>query len=481
MALGASGPADVGAVYGLPMLQFQMTVQRRLIQCEEGGKPRIRFLTKVDVLPSYVVGERFVVDYQAMTGLSKTSSFEMQTFDSGTLKSINAEVADQTKGILGNVVASGIGLLSLSTGTPFKVPGYHSLPPPGSTYVCDESTVALLKGIEGGTADLKKAAETLGVLNAEISRAERLAGMAALTDDMKKALSDNQKSAAEQSRRVEELDKNLASLMDKASASEQIVWPRRMDDRLLDASPNAASERFLKALFKKGDHGYSSGELAGTMALKAKLVAVTDLVAVPSCNQSEDGCRRFQVKDTHSGGLLYRTPVPARLLVCQVASDADCDLATTAGKLTGASNVLVSASVMAPQLGSLHVLPYRNAAFQNNVLKVSFREDGTIALLDYADKVARGAELSGAVSQGLAQVSAYKDAKRQANMKQLDDEVDRLEKKKKIDDLNTQMSQGASVSDMQVETARLDAKLALLETLRKVADAQAALDKVGSP
>ena len=86
-----------GVDYGLPMLQYKLAVKRTLAACtDKAGAVDLRFLTKVTAEPHYIVGERFVINYPALSSWTKTSAFELQTYDTGAIKSLNAEAQDQT-------------------------------------------------------------------------------------------------------------------------------------------------------------------------------------------------------------------------------------------------------------------------------------------------------------------------------------------------------------------------------------------------
>lgn len=494
-------PAEVGVGYGLPMLQFQIDVQRTLVECSGTvAEPKIRFLTKVDLKPSYVAGERFVVDYASLSGWSKTSAFELQTYDNGVIKSLNAESVDQTKAIAANVVSSGISLVGLTTG----VSAHAAVAAAGAARVvsgelahqvaflhpeeivqiaaaidgasdissaCPSETTDLLAAIDEATQSLKSSTATLTDLNAEKTRIERQASMAAPTEETKKKLEDIQKKAASQAKRVTDQDNDLTDLIAKVSVKEQILWPRSPTDECTNAPPNAEDRASLRRLIRMSDHpvspfrfGYTDADLDRDLAMKACLVPVANVCEPPGEAALADDV----------SGLLYRTPVPARLVVCQASAVSNCTYESACGVTSGASHVLVSSDVLAPQLGPLHLLPYRNGAFQNNVLKVAFREDGSVATVNYEERAARGTEMSETVSKGLDSVTAYRDAKRaeaetkrQAGLKKLDDEVARLEKTKKIDELNAQIGYSSDTAGLDAQKASLEARLAVRDAQRK--------------
>ncbi|MBP8101308.1 MAG: hypothetical protein KAY54_05410 [Burkholderiaceae bacterium] len=484
-----------GVDYGLPMLQYKLSVKRTLAACtDKAGAVDIRFLTKVTAEPHYVVGERYVINYPALSGWSKTSAFELQTYDTGAIKSLNAEAQDQTAGIIGDVVKTGIGLVSLSTGVPIPLQAAQ-LPPGTRTYKCSEATTKLLADIKSATADLKAKTKRLTEGNDEIGRLERLAGQNAMTNDAKKRLEEWNGKVRDYSKAVTAAQESLDALMDRVSASEELTWPRNVADTALNAGPNPASKKKLSALLDftdQGPAGFSAIQLDEATALIGVLSPAGPAPTQSKCSPESINCEPQALKDKKAEGLVYRSPVPSYLLICQVPDGKACTP-------DGASSVIVSAGVLAPQLGSLRLLPMTNGAFQNNVLKVTFRENGGVATLNYDEKAARGKALSGTASSAVSQLLAFRDArqafedkkdaqakadeaaKKKAVLDDLDNQIALLEKNKKLTELNTQAVKTSNTADVEAETAKLNAQIALLEAKRKLAEAEAALAKPIGP
>jgi uncharacterized coiled-coil protein SlyX len=490
------GGLRAGVDYGLPMLQFKLAVRRTLASCVNKDKAiEIRFLTKVTAEPHYVVGERYIVNYPALSGWSKTSKFELQTYDNGAIKSVNAEAEDHTAAIIGDVVKTGIGLLSLSSGVPLAL--QEAQQPPGTKfYRCSASTILLLKDIEAATADLKVKTKRLVEANDQVARMERLASQNALTDSTKKLLEAANNAVREQSKAVTAAQESLDGLIDRASASEQQTWPRKVDDTILDAAPNRVSREKLLGLFTlsaDSPQGYTEARLAQAMALRALLTPTVPLPAQAKCRSDQGAtCEPKELKHREAEGLIYRSPVQAHLLVCQVGDPQACTV-------EGATAVVVSTDVLAPQLGPLRLLPMKNGIFQNSMLKATFRENGGVATFNYDEKAARGKALSSASSAAVTELLAYRDArqafkdkkveeakaeeaaKKKAVLDELDAEIARLEKTKKISELNMQSVRTVDSADVEAETAKLNAQIALLEARRKLAEAEAALAKPVGP
>lgn len=484
-----------GVDYGLPMLQYKLAVKRTLAACtDKAGAVDLRFLTKVTAEPHYIVGERFVINYPALSSWTKTSAFELQTYDTGAIKSLNAEAQDQTAGIIGDVVKTGIGLVSLSTGVPIKLEAAIA-PPLTRTYKCSGATTKLLADIKSATADLKVKTKRLTEGNDEIARLERLAGQGALTNDGKKRLEEWNNKVGDYSKALTAAQESLEALTDRVSASEEMVWPKGATETTLNAGPNVLSKEKLRALLDfttEGPIGFSASKLDEAMALVGVLAPIAPAPAQSKCPPEPSDCELQALKNKRAEGLIYRSPVPSLLLICQVSDGKACTP-------DGASSVIVSAGVLAPQLGPLRLLPMTNGAFQNNVLKVTFRENGGVATLNYDEKAARGKALSGAASSAISQLLSFRDArqafedkkdaqaktdaaaKKKAVLDDLDNQIALLEKNKKLTELNTQAVKTSDTADVEAETAKLNAQIALLEAKRKLAEAEAALAKLPTP
>ncbi len=493
-----SSAVEIGSSYGIPMLQFKLSVRRTLLQCtNEDGEADIRFLTKVEAAPSYIVGERFSIDSEKMSSWSKTSKLSFDTYESGVIKSLNASAIDQTKAIVSGAVKSGISVLSLVAEVPLGNLGLEphedgELPGPPRTYICSDGAISALREIEAETKNLEIQTDKLVTLTDEIARLERLAILEALTEETKYALNQAQKDASAQTKIVKKSDQTLAKLTKRVSVTDEIIWPRAPQEITLNAAPNLQSKVALLALFKPGKNGYSEAQLLSTLALQGRLAPVVELPKPIDCISNAPLCSRKRVKPDAGEGLIFREPIAARLLICEVADVRSCDV-------NGASGVVVSSVVMVPQMGMLRLLPFRNGVFQNNELKVTFRENGGVATINYDEKSARGQELVETMSGGLDQVLTYRDAQqayeskkdadkkakaeaeRQSVLDELDARIAILQKTKQANELNAEMSQNVALADVKADTARLNAQIALLDAQRKVRDAELALAGVQRP
>ncbi|RRW33737.1 hypothetical protein EGJ44_14855 [Ectopseudomonas oleovorans] len=492
--------ARIGVEYGLPMVQFNLSVTRTLVKCQdENNRTDIRFSTKVAAEPHYVVGERFVVDYESLSSWSKITGLDLQTYDNGTLKSINASAEDQSAAIIGDVVKVGIGVASLVSGVPLGPMGM--LPTPGE-WSCSQQTKDKLDEITITKDALEKTTKELVQVTNTVTRLESLAILNALSGGDKTALAQAKVQQSKLTKQVAAVDKALASLLAYVSVKEERIWPEKVGSTQLNADPLPENAKFLKDLFENTPSNTETqgaeGGAATTQALQKnepgqaaqpgkeeaggkkdvfleKLMTSFqlrgELMPLLKTSEQSPGSTSYpDPKNDKRTGLYYRTPIPAQLLICRVVSSQGCIVDDDFPKA-------FRVNVMAPQLAPLRVLPLTNGMFQNNALSATFRENGSLATFKYEDKAARGKVLSETVAASMDSVLAYrgarqahkaseKAAKQQAGLDELDADIARLEKQKKIAVLNAELE--GSDQDTAVETARLNARIALLEAQRKL-------------
>jgi hypothetical protein len=478
----------IGVDYGLPMLQFQLIVERRIVKCvEKDGVTNIKLMTKAVAEPQYIVGERFVIDYEKLSAWTKVGKFELQTFDNGVIKSLNAEAEDQTASVIADVVKSGISILSLKSGVPPSPAALKTPPEDPELYSCTAETLGILKAIDENTNALETITQSVTEASDEMARIERAAILRTITRKEREQYAQLSLKLKEQSAKLANVQDAQTALIARISTKEELYWPRRPDERDLDAAPSPKGKASLLGAFKKGDLGVPLNTIEKSLQLKGVLTEAYAERREPNCGD-KSSCNNNGPMQSNVEGLIYRSPLAARLIICQVSDNASC---TT----DAASNIVLSTGVLAPQLGTLRVLPFTNGVFQSNALKVTFRENGGVAALNYDEKVARAKQLSGAVSAGLEQVLSFRDArqafsekkaadakaaesdKAKATLDALDNEIAKLEKQKKIETLRGESNPDSNLSDLKAETARLEAQIALLTARKRLQEAESALAK----
>lgn len=120
-----------GATYSLPMLQYDLKLQRTVTACPEevsipgSGGSQSTFWTgdlainlEVTAVANQIPGERYWIDYSKLDSWMKTTSFNLEYQPGGTdlLKSVNVSVEDHTGEVVGNVVKAGIAVAGVAAG-----------------------------------------------------------------------------------------------------------------------------------------------------------------------------------------------------------------------------------------------------------------------------------------------------------------------------------------------------------------------------
>lgn len=166
------------------------------------------------------------------------------------------------------------------------------------------------------------------------------------------------------------------------------------------------------------------------------------------------------------GGVFVRQPVEGRLFVCR---GRDCDANSAANLLTVDPK---AEPTMAPQLGQLRFLPFKNGPFQSNQLALELAADGTIANFAYKDKAATAAVAAASVADILKQVDDDRTKRRAdaataetQSVASLQAQIDMLTKQAQLIALQTpksadQQLAASTLVDINAQTALLEAKLA---------------------
>jgi hypothetical protein len=143
-----------GVTYALPMRQYDIEVKRRLATCNKKIElkvngatvglgddyylPTLGFELTATATSKLVEGERYLIDYEALTNNTKTTEFKID-YHEGTmlLKSVNASADDQT----GEIIAKSIGALAVAAGVVFA---------PGATASLAAAAVGGAGALKGG-------------------------------------------------------------------------------------------------------------------------------------------------------------------------------------------------------------------------------------------------------------------------------------------------------------------------------------------
>lgn len=451
-----------GVSYALPVLQYSLKIDRTLTACPQYAGGTINppaFDLAVEASGEYVAGETYLVDYEKLGGPLKTSSFTLDKYPNGTLKSIGASADDQTGKVALAVAKIAASVVMLSAGVPVMM-----VPSPNKNVAaiklfdvegsaaprildCKDSTKTALATHKARKATLEAASKTVNQANDAV---ERLAREIALevTDPEAAETRTRWKDAIEHQDIAVAAAKTVQKKVDDArkllTVTETIFWPQSVQESYsselgarVEASPETAN-KFLE-LFEERDlaqeegaftdrlkadsatncHIVSQGMLAakdGALAscinsalpiyVEAKPVGIATHECVPAAEAF--GCREKVVTDGRAratdlqadGGIFYRDPMWAVLWVCQASAvpegEASCPETVEIKNLT---------PVNFSQFGRLRFLPFRVPIFKQKDMKLDLDASGRMTYFHMKSTKAALAEAADTAQQ-IAAVAA---------------------------------------------------------------------------
>lgn len=110
-----------GATYALPVLQYELKIDRTLTKCpsiKNGEYRPPEFTLSVEAEGRYVAGERYRIAYTKLAGPLNTSDFVLKLYGNGTLKSVGLTGEDKTDDAIKSIAGLTGSVLALSAGTP---------------------------------------------------------------------------------------------------------------------------------------------------------------------------------------------------------------------------------------------------------------------------------------------------------------------------------------------------------------------------
>jgi uncharacterized small protein (DUF1192 family) len=180
---------------------------------------------------------------------------------------------------------------------------------------------------------------------------------------------------------------------------------------------------------------------------------------------NDDREKRTVGRDGAAAGVLWRKPVDAIFAICNP------DETDPEGKKCP---IVHTSQAIAPQLGQLRLLEFRNRTFESGQLALALREDGTLERFSYTKAASAGKAVGTALSAA-EKVEAYRDERDAAPLKALQNQI--TLKKALLEDIGLDQSMAradttAQVQMLQAEIALLTAELTRLKAERDLAAAR---------
>lgn len=450
-------PADqavAGVSYWLPSHSYNVKLTRTLANCKVNvvdGKAIARFewILKADVKLNSGVGESFVVDYRQMSGDFKTSSFEIETWPNGALKSIGAEAEDYSAEVFTSVVKTGFNIARLFA----PVPGGS---PPG-TEVCPAAVKARVDGADALSAQAKKVTEA----TEELLPYQTAIDLEMLSDADKIKVAAIVKKLTEANialAALRQTDKKLEAQLTYVESRDVTPSLQAMTEVFAflaedeSSSTRAAEQRaWFEKLFANTTFAVQ-GNPDETLRARLQLAAGANVVLAITNLRSVGPASIAPALPADAPGIAYRDPMPVRMRLCPLppfpdrdpADPPDADTAqdivakrakdvsiwravAAANCSQGAIDPVFSSDDRLAQLGQLMVLPFKNGPNEKASLSASFRADGSLEKATYKQLNAPAQKMAQAASDAVDAALGYQKDLRAAQ-KARDEAIDAKDK-----------------------------------------------------
>lgn len=467
-----------GVPYALPVLQMEATVTHRLKKCEaiDPGKPghdpsmgssmntlKVDFETTIEISPKYPAAEYFVLDYSALSSVTKTSSFKVTFHENRMLSAVNVAAEDKSIDIAVETIKAGVAVGRLIAGVPVPAGDQGFRKDPAAS--CPMATVATDKKDANGNiifekkplvelrakvaGDRKAKVEALASVNTQLAALNAIE-TAKLSDAQKDRIASLTAEGVTLAADIKKLETQIAELDKTLAYSEVLTWRPGSDvpesgtltrqfDFVENDSENgprgAARREWVNKLFNQNNQREfvaflgeinpapcSTGQQCGFGPVIARELSLTfqlrpeaygteaDLADVRSrLGVTAREVERSGNRPDHIAGIVARQPVSGEFIACTGYGKA-CSMVSP--------DKVVNQTVSVPQLGAYIVLPFSNGFGQNNVLNATFAATGEPTMVEYKEQSAVALDTAKAVGSGANSLNTLLqeiDAKREAD------------------------------------------------------------------
>ncbi|MGY2400018.1 hypothetical protein [Pseudomonas sp. SDO5271_S396] len=535
---------------------------------------QIEFQTRATITPRTVAGQEVVIDVEALSAFTKITSFELERYPNGIIKSVNAKVDDRTADVAKEAFKAVVSIGKIAIGLPTPSATSAGLTRRSYFLACSvgasaqvAAMPALRQAVKDRDAAFTQADEALKAFNqkhpvatrkgplvnqaAQLERAQMLAkeSQAAAGEALTKALDDitvvsrftyvpgqtstdrpvlaarhaqgfkvcrGEKPATPAASEINGVYNSLVDAVSGTTSPQSIVQLRSLSsdrtgksrwlvhtlgpDLTFDCNqavkaqarwsdgtgqPGAAERAEIAAAVQAvWENPIALDEISSTIKrLQATDVLITAhtlssaraplaLGATPTC--TADGNQRC--------GILYRTPLPARLRICRYLSDTQgipnpeqCHALSSTDPA-----VLVTDERPIPQLGHLASLGLRNGPFTNNELSASFNEDGSLITMSYKKPRAEAVAIGETVNSGLDAVTAIKLYSNGRELRELADDKAVADAQVALLNARKALVQPREITTLENQASLLKAQGALIDAQIQLHKKQAELDALNA-
>lgn len=384
-----------GIAYFLPFTQFTVTTTWTIGACGQSG-PELTAEVTAKAGSAADPDALHVIDYQALSAWTKTSSVKVDFYDSGAIKSINASADDKTGEIIASI-ASSVGKLGA-----FAVGGLRE------TKACSQAVNDALNNLPGLKDTIRTATEELALEQSALETlTAELVGKGLKADDPAlEGLSTQIRKVASKQLALKAAQKKLANEMKALTYSADTLFPATSSQT--EGAAIAIPEETYKAWLAPA-YASSAKTQVGENAIYLKLELPQGLAGGKDFESNE-----YSESEQRRAGLRYRVAVPASLLACKQyvcgSKDAPADMKEPIARL----------SVRALLRDTTFYLPFKSEPFSSGGLTAAFSEGGVLTSAGYEQKRAQGEALMSATGTIIDNILTIGKAQRDAAKSELD-------------------------------------------------------------
>lgn len=355
-----------GAPYSLSFTQYEITMLRRLVACDDWNEP-MKVGIKVDIKgvqrPDPM--RMYVIDLESLNSFFKTTGASVEYYDSGAIKSLNGSADDKAGEFIagvattfGKVVAGGVvGGATIAQALP------ENAPKPG----CSQQTRIKLSDLAALEAEIEQRTATIEGLTTELGKinAVMAADKAFASKESRRQLGQLQAHLIQEMVNLRAATEKSKPLLDALGEKDKKICPPD-GETFATASPVFADlDRKLYQSWLQTPITDNQVILSQNERTYQQLVAdsTIHLQLKPADTFGRTKACANRCPEDDLSGFKYRIPASGKLLVC---ADIACAKVHT-----------TSDTAMVSQLGHVYVLPLKSTTFSSKSVKATFAEDGT--------------------------------------------------------------------------------------------------------
>lgn len=460
-----------GIAYTLPMVAIEGEASWQLAECPSPDAPVVRFEYIVSAKPNSQpdIERTYVLRYDEMASMTKTTRVAVTLHDNGMLKTINAASDDRSAEIATGLVKAGFSAALLAMGLPTGVVSLDVSKVKKTIVVCTDLTIAYLNEATARKSLLKAAARKLNEATLDLAAKQAAVQDGVEPDDAtKKAIADARTAVKAGQQALAAARDAYELALVPITVSQEFVMVPSVDPStrtVLLMPPPESIEALLEE--KQVEINVATGSvdrnvdwtLSETRDRLGVGFALGDL-KVPTTRTAEAAVDRK--------GLRYVIPARSNLRACKAKPDwkATCQR----------KDSLIDMSVEIPQLGRVAVLPLENGIGEDNSLSATFTDTGRLVSVEFAQTSAPLEEAVGVLEKGLKAGLDLREARRGAKLAELNRRIAEVEAETALAEALRVRAGAQGVDQLGVlesKKAIAEAELALLRAERELNDARA--------